>query len=189
MDGVCSSRLSLWRFSANLTHLVISGVTELMMIRPTLACLLLCVVFGSSKPTEKKSRVHEEEPLSNLEHDDKKSFDYDHEAFLGHDEAKTFDQLAPEESRRRLRWVLSSCCTSDFNSTNWFRVVLPGHWQASSLFSLTENWLACQPKKTMLFVLLCNKETLSVFMVGDPLLVPPQSSSCLSVSAASLWTK
>lgn len=74
-----------------------------MMIRPTLAFLLLCVVFGSSKPTEKKTRVHEEEPLSNLEHDDKKSFDYDHEAFLGADEAKTFDQLAPEESRRRLR--------------------------------------------------------------------------------------
>lgn len=78
-------------------------VTEPTMIRPTLACLFLCVVFGSSKPTEKKSRVHEEEPLSNLEHDDKKSFDYDHEAFLGADEAKTFDQLAPEESRRRLR--------------------------------------------------------------------------------------
>lgn len=27
---------------------------------------------------------------------------YDHEAFLGKDEAKTFDQLTPEESQRRL---------------------------------------------------------------------------------------
>lgn len=27
---------------------------------------------------------------------------YDHEQFLGEDQAKTFDQLVPEESRRRL---------------------------------------------------------------------------------------
>uniref|UniRef100_UPI0037E8FBA1 calumenin-A n=1 Tax=Semicossyphus pulcher TaxID=241346 RepID=UPI0037E8FBA1 len=72
------------------------------MMRSMLACLALCVVVGSSKPTEKKSRVHDEEPLSQLEHNDNKNFDYDHEAFLGHDEAKTFDQLPPEESKRRL---------------------------------------------------------------------------------------
>ncbi|XP_074554454.1 calumenin-A [Halichoeres trimaculatus] len=71
------------------------------MIRLLWACLALCVV-SSSKPTEKKSRVHAEEPLSPLEHDDNKNFDYDHEAFLGHDEAKTFDQLPQEESKRRL---------------------------------------------------------------------------------------
>lgn len=65
-------------------------------------CLALCVVVGSSKPTEKKSRVHEDEPLSRLEHDDNKNFDYDHEAFLGQEEAKTFDQLPVEESKRRL---------------------------------------------------------------------------------------
>lgn len=28
--------------------------------------------------------------------------DYDHEAFLGREEAKTFDQLTPEESKERL---------------------------------------------------------------------------------------
>lgn len=28
--------------------------------------------------------------------------DYDHEAFLGKEEAEKFDQLSPEESRRRL---------------------------------------------------------------------------------------
>ena len=73
------------------------------MMKTLLVCAVLCIVFGSSKPTERKTRVHEEEPLSNLEHDDKKNFDYDHEAFLGHDEAKTFDQLPPEDSKRRLR--------------------------------------------------------------------------------------
>lgn len=36
--------------------------------------------------------------LQNPNHDIK----YDHEQFLGEDQAKTFDQLPPEESRRRL---------------------------------------------------------------------------------------
>ena len=66
---------------------------------------MLFVLYGSSKPTEKKTRTHQEEPLSQFEHNDDKNFDYDHEAFLGQDDAKTFDQLPPEESKRRLRWV------------------------------------------------------------------------------------
>ncbi|XP_068442541.1 calumenin-A-like [Clinocottus analis] len=72
------------------------------MIRALLMGFVLCVVSGSSKPTAKKSRVHEEEPLSQLEHDDNKNHDYDHEAFLGEDQAKAFDQLTPQESQRRL---------------------------------------------------------------------------------------
>ncbi|KAM6896024.1 calumenin-A [Lycodopsis pacificus] len=72
------------------------------MIRPLLMCFVLCVVYGNSKPTEKKSRVHEDEPLSSLEHNDNKNYAYDHQAFLGEDQAKAFDQLSPEESRRRL---------------------------------------------------------------------------------------
>ncbi|TKS90366.1 Calumenin-A Precursor [Collichthys lucidus] len=72
------------------------------MIRPLLMCFVLCVVYGSSKPTEKKDRVHHQEPLSHLEHDDSKNHDYDHEAFLGQEDAKTFDSLSPEESTRRL---------------------------------------------------------------------------------------
>jgi calumenin len=36
--------------------------------------------------------------LNNEEHNSQ----YDHEAFLGEDQAKTFDQLTPEESKRRL---------------------------------------------------------------------------------------
>lgn len=39
--------------------------------------------------------------LQNPTHDIK----YDHDQFLGEDQAKTFDQLPPEESRRRLGWV------------------------------------------------------------------------------------
>uniref|UniRef100_A0A8C3NHG6 EF-hand domain-containing protein n=3 Tax=Passeriformes TaxID=9126 RepID=A0A8C3NHG6_GEOPR len=68
--------------------------------------LLLCVgvwaLCGSAKPTERKERVVREAPLSAREHDDAQSFDYDHDAFLGADEAKSFDQLTPEESKERL---------------------------------------------------------------------------------------
>lgn len=72
------------------------------MIKPLMMCFVLCVVYANSKPAQKKNRVHQEEPLSQLEHNDEKNFDYDHEAFLGHDDAQTFDQLPPEESKRRL---------------------------------------------------------------------------------------
>lgn len=76
-------------------------------------CFVLCVVSGNTKPTEKKkSRVHEEEPLSHLQHDDNKNYDFDHEAFLGEEDAKTFDQLPPEESKRRL----GSVCAHSFNN-------------------------------------------------------------------------
>lgn len=67
-----------------------------------LVCVGLCVALAFSKPMEKKDRVHHDAPLSNLEHDDGENFDYDHEAFLGQEEAKTFDQLTPEESKERL---------------------------------------------------------------------------------------
>lgn len=73
-----------------------------MELRPLVMCFALCVVYATSKPTEKKDRVHHDEPLSNREHDDNENFDYDHEAFLGQEEAKTFDQLTPEESKERL---------------------------------------------------------------------------------------
>ncbi|KAM3587512.1 uncharacterized protein V6R79_007434 [Siganus canaliculatus] len=76
------------------------------MIRVLLAVFVLCVVFGSSKPTERKSRVHEDEVLSRLEHDDNKNFDYDHEAFLGEEDARRFEQLSPEESQRRLSIIV-----------------------------------------------------------------------------------
>ncbi|XP_072283072.1 reticulocalbin-3 isoform X2 [Pyxicephalus adspersus] len=61
------------------------------------SCLVTCV------PTqEKKDRIHHSKDLSDHRHDDSKDFQYDHEAFLGKEEAKTFDQLTPEESKERL---------------------------------------------------------------------------------------
>lgn len=67
------------------------------------AFVALCAWLALAKPTvEKKNRVHPDEPLSDKKHDDEQSFDYDHEAFLGAETAKTFDQLSPEESKERL---------------------------------------------------------------------------------------
>lgn len=58
--------------------------------------------YAFSKPTEKKDRVHHDPQLSEKMHDDAQNFDYDHDAFLGAEDAKTFDQLTPEESKERL---------------------------------------------------------------------------------------
>ncbi|XP_017295982.1 calumenin-A isoform X2 [Kryptolebias marmoratus] len=74
------------------------------MIRAVLICLVLGTV--SCKPTDRKSRVHQEELLSQVQHNDDQNFEYDHEAFLGQDEAQTFDHLSPEESRRRLSIIV-----------------------------------------------------------------------------------
>lgn len=74
--------------------------------------VVLCVVSASSKPTEKKDRVHHEQPLSELKHDDSQNYDYDHEAFLGHDEAQSFNDLSPEESQRRLGIIVDKIDTN-----------------------------------------------------------------------------
>lgn len=170
MYRVCFSRLWLWHlFTGSKSY----TPTKLMMIRSTLASLLLCVFLASSKPTDKKTRVHEEEQLSNLEHNDKKSFDYDHEAFLGSDVAKTFDQLAPEESRRRLRWVLISWCTSDFNS-----------WQVQGCFALST---LTNFKFSQITDLVVNKRN-QCHLISSVIFSVSFSSS-LFISAASLWIK
>ncbi|XP_023259850.1 reticulocalbin-1-like [Seriola lalandi dorsalis] len=64
--------------------------------------VLLCTVVVHGKPTLRKERVHHDPELSRQAHEDNKSYQYDHEAFLGKEEAKTFDQLTPEESKDRL---------------------------------------------------------------------------------------
>ncbi|MBN3301955.1 CALU protein, partial [Amia calva] len=61
------------------------------------------MAMAMAKPTqEKKDRVHHRNDLSDRHHDDAHGYEYDHEAFLGKEEAKTFDQLTPEESQDRL---------------------------------------------------------------------------------------
>uniref|UniRef100_H3A571 Reticulocalbin-3 n=1 Tax=Latimeria chalumnae TaxID=7897 RepID=H3A571_LATCH len=79
-----------------------SGAVYVKMETWQFLYLSLCVVCALSKPTDKKDRVHHDPQLSDKVHDDSENFDYDHDAFLGAEEAKTFDQLTPEESKERL---------------------------------------------------------------------------------------
>ncbi|XP_066952178.1 calumenin-A isoform X2 [Macrobrachium rosenbergii] len=81
--------------------------------------LLLCfalVVCAKPADEEKKSRVHEDK-LSDESHfvDGIHNPDYDHEAFLGEDEARTFDQLTPEESKDRLSKIVDKIDVDDDN--------------------------------------------------------------------------
>lgn len=74
------------------------------------ALLYMCLavaVLAKPADEEKKSRVHDEK-LSDEVHfqDGSHNPDYDHEAFLGEDEARTFDQLTPEESKERLSKIV-----------------------------------------------------------------------------------
>eukprot|EP00075_Anas_platyrhynchos_P028424 XP_027317677.1 calumenin isoform X2 [Anas platyrhynchos] len=82
-----------------------------MSTQRLLLCLSLWAACVGAKPTEKKERVHHEPQLSDKVHDDAQSFDYDHDAFLGADEAKTFDQLTPEESKERLGVIVDKIDT------------------------------------------------------------------------------
>ncbi|XP_061557333.1 LOW QUALITY PROTEIN: reticulocalbin-1 [Phycodurus eques] len=70
-----------------------------------LVCALLLLSWTTAahgKPTARKERVIHETNLNERTQDDNDSFQYDHEAFLGKEEARTFDQLTPEESKDRL---------------------------------------------------------------------------------------
>lgn len=69
------------------------------MYKSTLLLLVASVVFTATSAVPKPG-----DSLSDAKHYDGEEHNaqYDHEAFLGKDEAKTFDQLTPEESQRRL---------------------------------------------------------------------------------------
>lgn len=75
------------------------------MLRTLFVALAVSTVFaGVPSPEETKRLV---DHLSDAEHfkNEHHNKQFDHEAFLGEDQAKTFDQLSPEESKRRLGYV------------------------------------------------------------------------------------
>uniref|UniRef100_A0A669QKE7 Reticulocalbin-3 n=1 Tax=Phasianus colchicus TaxID=9054 RepID=A0A669QKE7_PHACC len=59
----------------------------------------LCLAGGSPPPPPERGSRRD---LPGVPHDDTHGFSYDHDAFLGPEEARAFQQLQPEESRRRL---------------------------------------------------------------------------------------
>lgn len=72
-----------------------------MILLKSLVPLYILAVAAYAVPAQEK-RIHHQSDLSNHVHDDAHGFQYDHEAFLGKEEAKTFDQLTPEESKEKL---------------------------------------------------------------------------------------
>ena len=80
------------------------------MIRNNQIVILLFTIISIAASAVPKA----EEGKRVLDHDfqqhigEEHNKQYDHEQFLGEDQAKTFDQLPPEESRRRLGYVYFS---------------------------------------------------------------------------------
>lgn len=74
-----------------------------MVLKSLVSLCILAVTYAV--PAQEK-RVHHHVELSDHIHNDAQGFQYDHEAFLGKEEAKTFDQLTPEESKAKLAYVL-----------------------------------------------------------------------------------
>jgi calumenin len=84
----------------------------------------ITLTFG--KPHEKKDRIYDRD-LSDEEHivhsskdseedESKHNPSYDHEAFLGEEESKVFDQLTPEESKRRLENLVKNKIDKDHDN-------------------------------------------------------------------------
>ena len=94
---------------------------SLVMDRTFLLCLICFTVFsfGVCGPTDKRGPkdLSDEHHFEGKEH----NLQYDHEAFLGKEEAKEFDKLSPEESKRRLGLVTIQC----FSLVEPLRLLLP----------------------------------------------------------------
>ena len=68
--------------------------------------LSISIVQSGVVDQRESKRVLSSRPLSEKErHEDEGDFDYDHEAFLGEEQAEYFDSLTPEESQNRLRLI------------------------------------------------------------------------------------
>uniref|UniRef100_U5EW90 Reticulocalbin-3 n=1 Tax=Corethrella appendiculata TaxID=1370023 RepID=U5EW90_9DIPT len=82
-------------------------------------CLLFnrAISVAVAKPDEKRIIDND---LSHSQHYENELHNkqYDHEAFLGEEQAKTFDQLEPEESRRRLGIIVDKIDTDKDNFVN-----------------------------------------------------------------------
>ena len=81
------------------------GVTSLMNVVCFICTLQLCL------SARIKDRPLSDQPHMSLDGHNK---DFDHEAFLGED-AKTFDQLSPQESKKRLAELVDKIDTDDDN--------------------------------------------------------------------------
>uniref|UniRef100_A0A3Q3VXV5 EF-hand domain-containing protein n=1 Tax=Mola mola TaxID=94237 RepID=A0A3Q3VXV5_MOLML len=82
-----------------------------MILLKSLVSLYILAVIAYAVPAQEK-RIHHQSDLSDHIHNDAHGFQYDHEAFLGKEEAKTFDQLTPEESKEKLAKIVDRIDTN-----------------------------------------------------------------------------
>ena len=74
-----------------------------MMLLNIVTIVLLSSVVQSGIVDHQSQRVLSGKPLSDKErHEEDGDYEYDHDAFLGEDQAEYFDTLTPDESQRRL---------------------------------------------------------------------------------------
>ncbi|XP_069133662.1 calumenin-like isoform X2 [Argopecten irradians] len=90
-----------------------SSTFTMKLLTVCLILVLMVVVYCSAIPKPGEKRVHETK-LSDLQHeeDSEHNEDYDHEAFLGKEEAQDFDDLSPEESKERLSVIVDKIDTN-----------------------------------------------------------------------------
>lgn len=81
------------------------------MLLLSLVPLALLLGITTAVPAKEK-RIHRQSDLNERDHEDATGFQYDHEAFLGKEEAKTFDQLTPEESKDKLGKIVERIDTN-----------------------------------------------------------------------------
>ncbi|XP_053600231.1 calumenin-B [Plodia interpunctella] len=81
------------------------------MLRSLFMALAVSTVFAGLPTNEETKRMMDH--LSDAEHfkNEHHNKQFDHDAFLGEDQAKTFDQLPPEESKRRLGIIVDKIDT------------------------------------------------------------------------------
>ena len=80
------------------THIKMNQNCHFTLLFLSFVSIFISIASAVPKPDENRVMDHDFSQHIGSEH----SKQYDHEAFLGEDQAKTFDQLEPEESRRRL---------------------------------------------------------------------------------------
>jgi Ca2+-binding EF-hand superfamily protein len=72
-----------------------------------LVIVMSAVTYSSTIPTNEQNQRVYDQPLSDLDHNNGEHNEaYDHEAFLGREQAKVFDQLSPDESKAKLAAIV-----------------------------------------------------------------------------------
>lgn len=125
-------------------------MTLLQRISPFIFLLFFIVCKAVPKPDSTKRVL--DKPLSNEEHygqNEMHNTEYDHEAFLGEEEARKFNQLSPEESKSRLAKIVDKIdkdkdgFVSEQELKEWIKYTQKKYVSDD----IDRQWLAINPEK------------------------------------------